>query len=559
MKLRTIAVLCLFAHLCDAQTVINGSRTILGNWDASGALSTKPLKAGTSLPATCSVSQMYYKTDATAGMGMYFCTSTNTWTQALGSGASQASDITDFKVTATGTTITHTGTSTTSKPTAVRVGGTTYTYSDGSGSSTTLATISGSGTGTVYVYIASNGTRTADTSSGTITITCSDTNWTCSNSGNVSAFPTGSLPVAEVAVAAGSVASVTDRRPMYSAQYVVSGSGLSGCESGTCAVDFALVPDYSTGTSAPPATCTAGRDWYIRTSTNQAYACTATNTYTEVTGGSDGVADPGNNGIMVRTALNTTIARSVVAGSSNISVSNADGTAGNITIDLAGNPVITGTVIAQHYSGPTGANLDIHAVDRTGGAGTAFGGTIRGGDQKTTATGVSGGMDVRAGNNTNAANSSNAGSLTLEGGDTNGVGSGGDALLRPGGSSNATPGSPGQLQVVQTFKAGATVTANNVQCFSANYTVADCSTSATNALGVATTTSNPILVQLAGLVTVNYDASSSPSAGWYACTSASTGGKVTVQSAACSAGRQVGIVANGGTSVTSGVIFLQAK
>src|SRR5689334_1567032 len=43
-------------------------------------------KTGTSLPGTCTVGEVYMKTDATAGQNWYFCTSSNTWTQQLNSG-----------------------------------------------------------------------------------------------------------------------------------------------------------------------------------------------------------------------------------------------------------------------------------------------------------------------------------------------------------------------------------------------------------------------------------------------------------------------------------------
>jgi hypothetical protein len=54
--------------------------------DFTGASSTKPLQAGTVLPATCGVGALFFKTDATAGANIYACTSTNAWTAASGSG-----------------------------------------------------------------------------------------------------------------------------------------------------------------------------------------------------------------------------------------------------------------------------------------------------------------------------------------------------------------------------------------------------------------------------------------------------------------------------------------
>jgi hypothetical protein len=57
-----------------------------------GATHTQPaLKGGAaSIPATCTQGEEYFATDATAGQNMYYCTSTNTWTQQLNSGAGGA-------------------------------------------------------------------------------------------------------------------------------------------------------------------------------------------------------------------------------------------------------------------------------------------------------------------------------------------------------------------------------------------------------------------------------------------------------------------------------------
>lgn len=78
--MRTFILSLTFAVLGLAQTTINGGRTILGPWDASGATSTKPVKAGTSAPGTCAVGELFYDTDATAGSNLFGCTATNTWT-----------------------------------------------------------------------------------------------------------------------------------------------------------------------------------------------------------------------------------------------------------------------------------------------------------------------------------------------------------------------------------------------------------------------------------------------------------------------------------------------
>jgi len=54
-------------------------RTQSRNVDFSAAHSTKPLKTGTSLPTTCSVGEMFFRTDSPPGKNLYGCTATNTW------------------------------------------------------------------------------------------------------------------------------------------------------------------------------------------------------------------------------------------------------------------------------------------------------------------------------------------------------------------------------------------------------------------------------------------------------------------------------------------------
>ncbi len=80
------ALLLALALNCSfAQTLpMPANAVISGSLDASGAITTKPAQSGTSLPATCGVGELYYKTDATAGSNVYGCTATNTWTVQTG-------------------------------------------------------------------------------------------------------------------------------------------------------------------------------------------------------------------------------------------------------------------------------------------------------------------------------------------------------------------------------------------------------------------------------------------------------------------------------------------
>lgn len=46
-------------------------------FDISGKTSTKPVKTGTAMPGTCSVGELFYKSDASAGQNLFGCTSPN--------------------------------------------------------------------------------------------------------------------------------------------------------------------------------------------------------------------------------------------------------------------------------------------------------------------------------------------------------------------------------------------------------------------------------------------------------------------------------------------------
>jgi hypothetical protein len=53
---------------------------IADSFRITGHTATAPVKIGTSTPATCTVGDLFFKTDAVAGSNLYGCTSTNTWT-----------------------------------------------------------------------------------------------------------------------------------------------------------------------------------------------------------------------------------------------------------------------------------------------------------------------------------------------------------------------------------------------------------------------------------------------------------------------------------------------
>lgn len=80
--MKTLILLFALAGSLAAQLPIYGSRDIYGNLRVLG--SQTQISVGTTLPATCTVASVFFKSDATAGQNLYGCTATNTWTQQTG-------------------------------------------------------------------------------------------------------------------------------------------------------------------------------------------------------------------------------------------------------------------------------------------------------------------------------------------------------------------------------------------------------------------------------------------------------------------------------------------
>ena len=74
-------------------------------FDVSGKTSTKPAKAGTEAPATCTVGEAFFDTDATPGANWLLCTATNTWTAVVGTGG-EGGGTTVYSVASFATTFT---------------------------------------------------------------------------------------------------------------------------------------------------------------------------------------------------------------------------------------------------------------------------------------------------------------------------------------------------------------------------------------------------------------------------------------------------------------------
>lgn len=292
------AVLAFAAGTCAGQPTQVHLQTQGKAVDFSTATSTRPVQTGSSLPSNCLTGEQFHLVTAPPGQNLYLCVSMNTWaavTDADSGGADEAQELSDCRITYTSTQVL------TMAACRVRTGTAIWSFP-----STTFTLSSGESADTAYFYVR-NGSLVAGYSLSSTTISG---NGFATQSG-VSAFPPDSVPLAKwnATTTPGQWDSAgTDMRVLLQRSVVEAGVGLmssdhSGTGVRTLSLDTATTPQFTSGTAAPPASCTAGQI-YVRTSTNQAYTCTSSNTWTETS--PSGLADPGSNGIVKRTALQTT-------------------------------------------------------------------------------------------------------------------------------------------------------------------------------------------------------------------------------------------------------------
>jgi hypothetical protein len=74
-----LAMVLSTALMLEGQTLID-LKSQGRNVDFSGAIATKPARVGVVLPATCSIGELFFKSDAQPGANLYACTATNVWT-----------------------------------------------------------------------------------------------------------------------------------------------------------------------------------------------------------------------------------------------------------------------------------------------------------------------------------------------------------------------------------------------------------------------------------------------------------------------------------------------
>jgi hypothetical protein len=288
-------LLALAAGPLAAQTQVD-LKTQTKDVDFSGAPTTKPVKAGTALPATCGAGELFFKTNAAPGGNLYLCTAANTWTP---SGLSSASQATDFLVTAAGA-------SATVQCTVCQYGIGEKTFVVSSNMSASALTGAGGST-TVFFFLDPTGTPQFGYDG---TIVTGVTLVGLAGEPMITSFPGDSIPLATCAIAANQFTSCTDFRAVYRRSVAIAGSGIVVLEDPstgltTYAVNPAVVGllggsnawtgnnDFSaashtlpakTGTIANrPATCTIGELYFATdaaTAGKNLHFCTAANVWT---------------------------------------------------------------------------------------------------------------------------------------------------------------------------------------------------------------------------------------------------------------------------------------
>lgn len=157
--------------------------------------------------------------------------------------------------------------------------------------------------------------------------------------GNVDNFATASQAEAEAGVA--STKFMTPERVAQAIaalqEFKVAGLGLT-CAAGECGVDFSIIPTYENSAGTPASTPVSGKQIATDTTNHRPYwaldgAWVRIARYDELAGGG-GLVDPGGNGVVVRTALNTTVNRTLTGTSNEISVADGTGVSANPTISL---------------------------------------------------------------------------------------------------------------------------------------------------------------------------------------------------------------------------------
>src|SRR5579872_1376016 len=223
----------------------------------AAAVDQRPVKFGTSLPATCWAGDIYFKTDAAAGSNLYACVAPNTWVVQAGNGGGGGSG-TNVGFSETRTSNTVASTSLTATPVNVKFGSVVASFSNGG--TVTLGASSCPAGGLIWKSVTPAGQLQIDANS-IVALGNVSVSGFVKGSNTASGVPSGNFPLFRLSCGNNAVDqwdtnAIQDLRALYAQKNVAGGTFVIPTEGPTGTTSLDIDPTKIQGTDA--ALLTAG-------------------------------------------------------------------------------------------------------------------------------------------------------------------------------------------------------------------------------------------------------------------------------------------------------------
>jgi hypothetical protein len=296
--LAVFACLTLSGNLAAFQATLVDLARQSQNADFSGFPFTKPFKAGTVLPATCSVGEMFFKIDAPAGQNVFGCAATNAWTlQGTGAVTLRGLDLLDFSTQMTSNQV---------RAAAGRVSFNGIPCPNFNTDATVTINSGSGGPGVAQLYVSDSCALVLEYPN-TLTLNLG-LSGVSAQAVATPGVPATAFWVAELTINNGTFTARSDKRAAFDHAAIMAGTGVTiDCSQRVClaSIDPAVVPNLGayntfTGTldaknavktfpsrvaAADPATCSVGEQ-YFNTVAKLRKDCTEQNVWSAGGGGS---------------------------------------------------------------------------------------------------------------------------------------------------------------------------------------------------------------------------------------------------------------------------------